>query len=49
MVGMKPGDEMKKDLEIAKEKRIKIAFIDQYIEVTLKKFSKSLTWKEKGW
>lgn len=47
IVGVSPGDEMKIAIKLAKEKKIKIAMIDQDIEITLKKFSKSLSWKEK--
>jgi len=47
MVGVAPGSEMKKAVVLAKKKGIKIALIDQEIEITLKRFSKSLTWKEK--
>ncbi|MBU0470630.1 MAG: TraB/GumN family protein [Nanoarchaeota archaeon] len=47
MVGVSPGSEMKTALEMAKKNNLKIAFIDQPIEITLKKFSKNLTWKEK--
>jgi len=42
-----PGSEMKKAVKLAKKNKIKIALIDQDIEITLRKFSKSLTWKEK--
>lgn len=47
MVGVAPGSEMKKAVMLAKKNKIKIALIDQDIEITLKRFSKSLTWKEK--
>ncbi|MEK6949883.1 MAG: TraB/GumN family protein [Nanoarchaeota archaeon] len=47
MVGVAPGSEMKKAVVLARKKGIKIALIDQEIEITLKRFSKSLTWKEK--
>ena len=47
MVGVMPGSEMKKAVKLAKKNKIKIALIDQDIEITLRKFSKSLTWKEK--
>jgi|TARA_Y100000310_G_scaffold199210_1_gene199184 pheromone shutdown-related protein TraB len=47
MVGVMPGSEMKKAVKLAKKNKIRIALIDQDIEITLKKFSKSLTWKEK--
>lgn len=46
-VGVNPGDEMLKAAEIGKKNGSKIALIDQNIEVTLKKFSKEITWKEK--
>ena len=46
-VGVTPGSEMKAAINSAKQERSKIALIDQDIEVTLKKFSKRLTWKEK--
>ncbi|MFH0868555.1 MAG: TraB family protein [Candidatus Woesearchaeota archaeon] len=47
MVGVAPGSEMKKAVKLARKYDIKIALIDQDIEITLKRFSKSLTWKEK--
>ena len=47
MVGVAPGSEMKRAVILAKEKGIQIALIDQDIEITLKRFSKSLTWREK--
>ncbi len=46
-VGISPGEEMLKAAKIASKENIKIALIDQKIEVTLKNFSKELTWKEK--
>jgi len=46
-VGISPGDEMLKAAEIATEIKAKIALIDQKIEITLKNFSKEITWKEK--
>ncbi|MBS3098384.1 TraB/GumN family protein [Candidatus Woesearchaeota archaeon] len=46
-VGVKPGSEMKQAVVSAKKNRIAIALVDQDIEVTLKRFSKSLTWREK--
>lgn len=46
-VGVSPGSEMLKAFKIAREKKLKIALIDQDIEITLKRFSKSLRWKEK--
>ena len=47
MVGVVPGSEMKAALELAHKKNLKVALIDQPIDITLKKFSKNLTWKEK--
>ena len=46
-VGVKPGDEMKAAVRLAREKNIPLALIDQEIQITLKRFSKALTWKEK--
>ena len=46
-VGVSPGSEMKTALEIAHQKNLQIALIDQPISITLKNFSKELTWKEK--
>ena len=47
IVGVAPGSEMKKAVRLARKNNIEIALIDQDIEITLKRFSKSLTWKEK--
>ncbi len=47
IVGVKPGSEMITALKLAKKHKLKIALIDQDIEVTLAKLSKSITWKEK--
>lgn len=47
IVDVEPGSEMKLAIRLAKENKLKIAFIDQDIEITLKKLSKSLTWREK--
>ena len=46
-VGVAPGSEMKAAIDSARQEKAKIALIDQNIEVTLRKFSKSLTWREK--
>ncbi len=48
VVGVSPGSEMKTALEIAHAKKLQVALIDQPINITLKNFSKELTWKEKG-
>ncbi|MBD3163732.1 hypothetical protein GF323_00870 [Candidatus Woesearchaeota archaeon] len=47
LVGVRPGSEMKTALKLAKKNRKKVAFIDQHIEITLRKFSKMLSWKER--
>jgi pheromone shutdown-related protein TraB len=47
-VGVSPGAEMLKAVALAQQTGAKIALIDQDIEVTLRRFSKALTWKEKG-
>jgi len=46
-VGVTPGSEMRQAVRLAKKNNMKIALIDQDIEITLKRLSKSLTWKEK--
>jgi len=46
-VGVSPGSEMRQAVRLAKQSNIQIALIDQDIEVTLKRLSRSLTWKEK--
>ncbi len=48
LVGVSPGSEMKKAIELAKQTNAKLALIDQDISITLKKLSKRITWKEKG-
>ncbi len=47
MVGVSPGSEMKTALELAREHKLEVAFIDQPLPVTLQRFSKELTWKER--
>ncbi|HLC65024.1 MAG TPA: TraB domain-containing protein [Candidatus Nanoarchaeia archaeon] len=46
-VGVAPGSEMKTALKLAMKHNLKIAFIDQDIAITLRRFSNALTWKEK--
>lgn len=48
LVGLKPGADMLAAIKAAQEMQQKIALIDQDIELTLKRFSQQLTWKEKG-
>lgn len=45
--GVMPGSEMKAAFIEAKNHNLKVALIDQQIEITLRRFSKELTWKEK--
>ncbi len=47
VVNVELGSEMKTAVNLAKEHNIKIALIDQHITKTLKRFSESITWKEK--
>lgn len=47
LVGVAPGSEMKKAVQVAKELNCKIALIDQDISITLKKLTNRLTFKEK--
>ena len=47
LVGVAPGSEMKQAIKIARKEGIKIALIDQDIEITLRNFSNSITWREK--
>lgn len=47
LVGVSPGSEMKTAIRMAKKNKIKIALIDQDIGITLRRFSKALSWKEK--
>ncbi len=46
-VGMMPGAEMKKAIELSRELKIDIALIDQDIEITMRKLSKEITFREK--
>ncbi|MDD5331223.1 MAG: TraB family protein [Candidatus Nanoarchaeia archaeon] len=47
VVNVKPGSEMKKAYQLARKYKIKLALIDQPINITLKRLSKSITFKEK--
>ncbi len=46
-VGIEPGSEMKEAIKLAKKHNIRIALIDQPINITLKRFNDTLSWKEK--
>ncbi|MBW2996054.1 TraB/GumN family protein [Candidatus Woesearchaeota archaeon] len=47
LVGVKPGSEMLTAIHLAKEYKIKLALIDQDIELTLRRISAELTLKER--
>ncbi len=47
VVGVMPGSEMKLAVQLAGKSGAKVALIDQDIEITLRKFSQRLTWREK--
>ncbi len=47
VVGIAPGSDMKTALKIGAEKKLQMALVDQPIQITLKNFSKHLTWKER--
>lgn len=47
MVGTPPGSDMLKAVQTARNVGADIALIDQDIRITLRKLSKTLTWKEK--
>jgi len=46
-VGTKPGSEMLRAVKAARKHGAMLALIDQDIEITLRRFSQELTWKEK--
>lgn len=46
-VGVSPGAEMLSAFKLAKKSGAKVALIDQDIEITLRRFSDSLSWLEK--
>lgn len=46
-VGVSPGSEMLSAFRLAKKSGAKVALIDQDIEITLRRFSDSLSWAEK--
>lgn len=47
IVKVQPGTEMLTAIQLARKNKIKLALIDQPIEITLKRFSEEFTWKEK--
>lgn len=46
-VGVEPGAEMKAALETALREKAKIALIDRSLEITMRRLSRTLTWKER--
>ena len=46
-VGVEPGSEMITAIKLAKKHSLKLALIDQDIEITLSRISKTFSWKEK--
>lgn len=46
-VNTKPGDDMLSAIKTAKKYSLTIALLDQPIQITLKRFSQTLTWREK--
>ncbi len=47
IVGVVPGSDMLTAVREAKKRNISLALIDQDISITLRKFSKAFTWREK--
>ncbi len=47
IVGVKPGAEMKTAIELASAHNKQLALIDQPIQITLNRLTKSISWKEK--
>ena len=47
-VNVTPGAEMKAGFYAAKQQGAKVALIDQHISITLRRFSQTITWAEKG-
>jgi pheromone shutdown-related protein TraB len=47
IVGVKPGSEMLHAIKLARKHGLQIAFIDQDIEITLRRLSAEITWREK--
>ncbi len=48
LVGMKPGEEMLKAMQLAQQTLARVALVDQDISITLRRFSETLTWREKA-
>lgn len=48
IVNVDPGAEMLAAIKMAKKHKSKVALIDQHIVITLRRFSQTFSWKEKG-
>ncbi|RJQ17540.1 hypothetical protein C4573_01010 [Candidatus Woesearchaeota archaeon] len=48
MTGVQPGSEMLTAVELAKKHHADVFLIDRPLQITLKRFSQKLSWKEKG-
>jgi pheromone shutdown-related protein TraB len=46
-VGVSPGSEMLSAFKLARKAKAKVALVDQDIEITLRRFSDALSWREK--
>ncbi|MBS3133536.1 TraB/GumN family protein [Candidatus Woesearchaeota archaeon] len=49
LVGIDPGSEMRTALKAAIKEKLRIALIDRDIEITMKRLSQNLSWKERLW
>ncbi len=47
LVGIEPGSEMKAAITAARKANAKIALIDRSIEITMRRLSQSISWKER--
>ncbi len=48
VVGISPGSDMKAAILVAGKHKKTVALIDQPVQITLRKFSQNVTWREKG-
>ncbi len=46
-VGTKPGDDMMAAIRVARARKIPLALVDQEIQLTLKRLSRAITWRER--
>lgn len=47
IVGIKPGSDMLSAFKLAQKNNVQVALIDRDIEITLKRFSKKFSWRER--